>query len=146
MNFISEIQQFPIRIDIPVQWGDMDAANHVNNLNYLRWTESSRIEFFRKFDIGVACQKGIAPILAWQDCKYIFPLTFPDTAIIVSGVNEIGQDHFILESRVYSAVHERIAVISMQKMVAYDYQLLKKIELPQVWVDGLGKAKSEVAG
>ena len=31
-----------------VHWGDMDAAQHVNNLAYLRWAESARIELFEK--------------------------------------------------------------------------------------------------
>lgn len=141
MDFKSEIQQYPIRIEIPVQWGDMDSANHVNNLMYMRWTESSRIEFFQKFDVGVAFQSGIAPILAWQDCKYIFPITYPDTAVIVCSVKDIGEDYFVLESKVFSQTHQRIAAISAQRMVAYDYQTLKKAQLPKKWVEGLQSAR-----
>lgn len=36
MQLDSELKQFPVWIEIPVQWGDMDAAQHVNNLIYLR--------------------------------------------------------------------------------------------------------------
>lgn len=142
MDIQTEIQSFPIQISIPVQWGDMDAANHVNNVRYLRWAESSRISFFQKFDIGLAFQNGIAPILAWQDCKYIFPLSYPDTAIVTCGVSSMEEHQFFLESRVYSTVHNRIAAICQQRIMAYDYAQLAKTNIPQTWVEGLNRSQS----
>ena len=35
--------RFPVVIELPVQWGEMDAFGHVNNVVYLRWFESGRI-------------------------------------------------------------------------------------------------------
>ena len=144
MDFLKEINSSPIRIKIPVQWGDMDAANHVNNVRYMRWTESSRIAFFEKFKIGTSFQNGIAPILAWQDCKYILPLTFPDTAIITCNVIELLTDRFVMESKVYSSVHERLAAISNQRIMAYDYNLLKKAPLPMSWLNGIDQSLIDV--
>ena len=43
-----EISKAFASFEIPVQWGDMDAAQHVNNLSYLKWVESVRIEFLKK--------------------------------------------------------------------------------------------------
>ena len=133
MDILKEIESYPIRLDIPVQWGDMDSAHHVNNLRYMRWTESSRIEFFRKFNIGVAFQNGIAPILAWQDCKYIFPMTYPDTAIVTCKVSSVEEGQFFIESKIYSLLHQRIAAVSTQRMMAYDYSTLVKAKLPDEW-------------
>lgn len=140
MDILKEIESYPIRLDIPVQWGDMDSANHVNNLRYMRWTESSRIEFFRKFNIGVAFQNGVAPILAWQDCKYIFPLTYPDIAIITCKVSSIGEGQFFMESKIYSDEHQRIAAVSSQRIMAYDYATLAKAKLPDEWIDGIERS------
>lgn len=142
MDFQKEIDLFPVRLDIPVQWGDMDAAQHVNNIRYLCWTESSRIAFFEKFGMGVDFAAGVAPILAWHDFKYIFPLTYPDTAIITCGVTKEEANEFTLESRIYSKNHSRLAGISMQRIKAYDYQTLAKVDLPQSWVEGLNSAVS----
>ena len=141
MDIQSEIQSSPIQLTIPVQWGDMDAANHVNNVKYMRWTESSRIAFFQKYDIGVAFQNGIAPILAWHDCKYIFPLSYPDTAIITCGVHSVEEQQFFLKSKIYSTLHQRIAAISIQRMMAYDYSTLSKAKLPDSWIKGLEQSQ-----
>ena len=36
---------------IPVLWGDMDGFGHVNNIIYLKWCETARIELFRKIKL-----------------------------------------------------------------------------------------------
>ena len=35
------LADFPVLIAWPVQWGDMDAFQHVNNTVYFRWFESA---------------------------------------------------------------------------------------------------------
>ena len=34
---------YPVRIEVPVAWGEMDAFGHVNNVVYFRYFESARI-------------------------------------------------------------------------------------------------------
>ena len=37
---------------ISVQWGEMDAFNHVNNVMYIRWCETARISLFREISVS----------------------------------------------------------------------------------------------
>jgi len=131
-----EISSVPIQMEMPLLWGDMDSAQHVNNLVYMRWTETSRILLFDKIgDIDFSGQQGV--ILAWQDMKYIFPMTFPDTAIITAAVSEIKEDRFFITSKVYSTQHSRIAAVSSQSIVPYDYKKLSKVPLDNKWRQNL---------
>ena len=41
-------KNWPIKTEIPVLWGDNDSFGHVNNIIYLKWCETSRVELFRK--------------------------------------------------------------------------------------------------
>ncbi len=123
-----------VTIEIPVLWNDMDAAQHVNNLIYLKWCESSRIAYFESFGVDTDFQGGIGPILSYQDCKYIFPMTYPDMALISCSLHEMKSDRFILKSVVNSQKHERIAAISYQTIVPYDYKNLKKADVPKAWL------------
>lgn len=128
----AEITTAPITLSVPVLWGDMDSANHVNNLVYMRWTETARIQLFEKMmDISFKGDSG--PILGWHDCKYIFPMTYPDSALITMKVAQILKDRFMLEARVYSQKHIKLAAISMQSIIPYDYVGLTKIDLPEIW-------------
>ena len=44
------IRAYPVTIEFPIAWGDMDAFQHVNNVMYLRYFESARIAYFGKID------------------------------------------------------------------------------------------------
>jgi acyl-CoA thioester hydrolase len=133
-----ELKKYPVIIELPVQWGEMDVAAHVNNLVYMRWTESARIRYFEEMKMDISFSYGDAgPILGWQDCKYIFPMTYPDTAIIGVRTLEVNDVFLLMETAVFSEKHQRIAAISKQKIVPYSYKKLKKIEMPEAWKEGI---------
>ena len=72
------LREFPVVIEMPVRWGDMDAFNHVNNVVYLRYFESARIAYFERLGFGISiAEQGIGPILASTSCEFKFPLTYP---------------------------------------------------------------------
>jgi len=132
------LSDYTTTMEFTVHWGDMDAANHVNNLVYMKWTETARILYFEKVGINTSFRSGDAgPILGWQECKYIFPMTFPDTAIIGIKTTEILQDKFMMECSVFSKKHNRIAAISSQSIVPYSYQKSKKVAIPEIWIDNI---------
>ncbi len=133
-----EIQEMPVCMSIPVLWGDMDSASHVNNLVYLRWTESARIKLFGQF-METSFQGSLGLILGWHDCKYIFPMTYPDTAITTARIQEIKTDRFMIVSKVYSVRHSKISALSYQSMIPYDYVQLKKIPIPESRINKLSR-------
>lgn len=130
---IDNIPNGYVTLVLPVQWGNMDAAQHVNNTVYLRWMESARIEMFQKMHDGQLEFKKIVPILAWQDCKYIFPVTYPDQVIITLDIIELMEDRVLCEGKIYSKKHNRITAISKSLLMAYDTEKLKKHPFPQAW-------------
>lgn len=137
---MEQLENYKVVSKYPVQWGEMDAAKHVNNLIYLRWAESGRIAYFEAVKMNIAFDGShVGPILGWQDCKYIFPITFPDTAIVGTRVTEILPDRFIMEAAVFSEKHQRIAAISKQHIIPYDYGNLKKVPTPKEWLDAIHK-------
>jgi len=124
--------------EFEVLWGDLDAANHVNNLTYMKWTESARILYFNKIGIDTSFRSDEAgPILGWQDCKYIFPMIFPDKAIVGVKTTEILNDKFIMQCGVFSKTHNRIAAISSQSIVPYSYTTSKKADIPTHWIENI---------
>ena len=122
-----------ISIEIPVQWGDMDAIRHVNNTVYLRWVESARIAMFEKMNKGRADFGGIFPILAWQDCKYIFSVTFPDTVVISLDVVRLEPQKIHCEVKIHSKRYDKIASISKCQLVPFETQNQQKTTLPESW-------------
>ena len=52
---------------------------------------------------------GVGPILHSLQCRYKFPLTYPDTARVGVRVSEVGVDRFTVLFRILSARHQRVA-------------------------------------
>lgn len=118
--------KWPVQTTIPIQWGEMDAFNHVNNVVYIRWCETARIELFRKIwgDRGINMKEilegnGIGPILANFNVNYKIPISYPDNVIIQTRVAQIGNTSFNVEHQVFtekmgnSVVAEASSVVVM---------------------------------
>ncbi len=115
-----------ISTKISVQWGEMDAFNHVNNVVYIRWCETARIELFRNIwgDKGINMKEilegsGVGPILANFNINYKIPISYPDNVIIQTRVAHIGNSSFNVEHQVFtekmsnSVVAEASSVVVM---------------------------------
>lgn len=95
---------WPLKIEIKVAWGEMDAFQHVNNTVYLRWFESARIAFFEKVGMNtIAGQQGAGPILARATVDFLKPVTYPDTITVEARVESVGNTSFVMHYRASSA-------------------------------------------
>ena len=121
------ISAYPVVIEIPVAWGDMDAFQHVNNIMYFKYFESARISYFGKINFMKVMNKtGIGPILASTQCIYKIPLTYPDYVTVGAKVDTIEKERFIMKYAVISHRHEKIAALGEGVLVTFDYQNNKK--------------------
>ena len=122
---------YPVVIEIPVAWGDMDAFQHVNNIMYFKYFESARISYFEKINfMEVMNETGIGPILASTQCRYKIPLTYPDHVTVGAKVDTIEKERFIMKYVVVSHKHEKIAALGEGVLVTFDYQNNKKALIP----------------
>ena len=127
------LAQYPVIVESPVIWGDMDAYEHVNNTVYFRYFESARIAFFDQLKFkDVKDETGIGPILASTQCRFRIPLTYPDTVSIGARVTDVEGDRFTMHYRVVSHQHKKIAAEGEGLLIAYDYKALKKAALPEI--------------
>lgn len=127
------LEGYPVVIEIPVAWGEMDSLQHVNNIVYFRYFESARMAYFNELDIWKYMEEtGIGPILASTLCKFRIPLAFPDRVSVGAQVAEIEEDRFVMKYVVVSQEHQRIAAEGEGVIVSYNYREKKKAPLPQV--------------
>jgi acyl-CoA thioester hydrolase len=119
----AELQQHPVVLSWPVQWGDQDALGHVNNTIYFRWMESARIEYFRQAGLGhLMSNQGVGPILASIHCDFRRQLHFPDTILISASVSGIGRTSMKMVHRLYSTSQQVLAAEGSSVLVMFDYQ------------------------
>jgi acyl-CoA thioester hydrolase len=125
------VSDFPVAIEIPIAWGDMDAFQHVNNTVYLKHFESARISYFEKIDfIEVMNKTGIGPILASTQCRYKIPLTYPDHVTVAARVDTIEKDRFVMKYAAVSHKFRKIAAEGEGVLVTFDYKKNVKALIP----------------
>ena len=117
-------KNWPIETEIPVLWGDTDSFGHVNNIIYLKWCETSRVELFCKMwkienlDMeNILLDKGIGPILANFNSNYRIPIRYPDTINIKTRVSHIGNSSFGIEHQMYSKENNGKVVFDAESVV-----------------------------
>lgn len=126
---------YPVIVEIPVAWGEMDAMQHVNNAVYFRWFESARIAYFDRIRNRNPLENdGMGLILHSIQCRYRLPLTYPDTVSVAVRVTKVEADRFVMHSRIISHQHRKVAAESEAIMVSFNYRAQKKAPLPEATV------------
>lgn len=128
----NSIEMYPVVIEIPVAWGDMDAFQHVNNVAYFRYFESVRMAYYERLNIrDLRTRTGIGPILAATSCRFKTPLTYPDTVLVGVKVTKIEADRFMMEHRIVSTKHRKTAAEGSSVIAAFNYNENKKALVPE---------------
>jgi acyl-CoA thioester hydrolase len=126
------LRGFPIVIELPVQWGEMDAFGHVNNTVLFRYFESVRMAYFERCGfIDTYERDRIGAILHSTSCRFRRPLFCPDTALVGTRVPVVGQDRFDMEYRVASRTSGELVAEGTATIVCYDYTAGHKVPLPE---------------
>ena len=125
------LADFPVRVEIPVAWGDMDALGHVNNTVYFRYFETARISCFAELGLGQIEQSGgVGPILHSASCRFRIPLTHPDTVTVGARIGDVGEDRFVMLYRAVSHRHDAVAADGESLIVTFDYATGSKARVP----------------
>ena len=125
------LKDFTVVVDLNIEWGDMDALRHVNNIEYFKYFQAARIAYFEKIGSdGVWGEKRISSILASTQCKFIYPLAYPDSISVGVRVDSMADQYFIMKYAVVSHKHQRLAAIGDAKVVMFDYANNKKASIP----------------
>lgn len=126
-----ELAGFPVVVEMPVAWGDMDSFQHVNNTVYLRWFEDARIAYFRAIGWEVRGTDGaVGPILARTSCVFRLPVQYPDTVLIGARCDPPERDRFTMHYRVVSRQHDAVAADGDGRIISFHYGFNQKVPLP----------------
>ncbi|KAF2087170.1 hypothetical protein K490DRAFT_42796 [Saccharata proteae CBS 121410] len=137
-----------------VVWGEMGVGEkgHVNNVTYIRYAESARVNWSTNFAVldpkhktewsQICTPRGTGLILRSIRCDYKFPMTFPDRVSVYHKLQSEpteGMDFFKMDVVVVSELHRRAAARCVEDIVVYDYKKGKKAALPAFMLDQFGE-------
>lgn len=135
---------FPVSLEIPVAWGDMDAFGHVNNTIFFRYFESTRIAYFRGVEDSISNPLEFHPIVASTRCDYLFPVVFPDTLTGRARVSRLGNSSFTMEYELTSRAQGKVVAKGDATIVNIDPTSGKSQTLPQPLREAVEALESSV--
>jgi len=124
------LKDFPVKIEIPVAWGEMDAYGHVNNVVYFRYFESAQVRYFDLLGFNeVLKSRRLGALIHQISCTYMIPIVYPDTLQAGVMVSEIKKDSLSMEFFILS-LKNGLSAFGESEMVIYDFSTSKKIDIP----------------
>jgi len=123
-----------------IVWGDQDSFQHVNNVRYVRFFESSRIKWMTSFGeelggpqkaIDMIKGRGVSLILKSIAVQFRRPVTYPDTLLIGYQPSADAEDDptaLSVTGKAYSLGQQAFVATSNEVLVWYDYDKLKKCD------------------
>lgn len=121
------LEDYPIIFEQRVDWGDMDALGHVNNVVYYRYMENARIYFMDQLQL---IRSDINTVIASNQCKYLIPTVYPDLLKIGVRVEEIRNSGLRMSYLLYSTQQQRVVAIGEAVQVVLDKYTLNKTLIP----------------
>lgn len=106
---------------IEIDWSDIDAYQHVNNLAYFKYAQSARVALCAKAGIATSSatdKPGF--MLASSECQFKAPLSFPGTIKVKSRITEIGNTSFQISHQILDNAEAVVADLK-DTLVLFDF-------------------------
>ncbi|HEX7804017.1 MAG TPA: thioesterase family protein [Pseudoxanthomonas sp.] len=119
------------RVAISVRWGDMDAFNHVNNAQYLRYLEEARVQWLASIP-GMSLSGRITPVLVASNVNYRRAIEWPNEIAVELFIEKMGNSSVTMGHRMLSAADSTVLYSDGNVvMVWIDTQTGKSVPVPE---------------
>lgn len=75
--------------DIVLRWGDLDLLGHVNNVAYMTFFETARVELVREMGYADGSH-GLGSVVVQANVSYKQSATYPGTLKVVTSISRLG--------------------------------------------------------
>jgi acyl-CoA thioester hydrolase len=120
-----------MRFDLRIDWSELDAFGHVNNLEIMKYVQAARVNYLEKVGLmQMQSEKNIGPILASIHTQFLQPLFYPGNVIVISRVDYIKTSSFKIHHEIYNDKNE-LAAEAQDIIVFYNFNKNHKLPIPQ---------------
>jgi acyl-CoA thioester hydrolase len=88
--------------EFDVRWGELDAMNHVNNVVYFRYLETTRINWFKSQELMMK-SADTSPVLAAVSCNFRKPIHYPAKIRVTLKAHRASARRLVLDSTIVDA-------------------------------------------
>ena len=124
------MDQFPFKMELRIDWSEIDIFGHVNNLAILKYVQAGRVNYLEAVGLMQSqAEAGIGPILASMSCQFRKPIFYPGRVTVCSTVDQINNSSFRICHVIYNDNSE-IAAEAQDIIVLFDFAKQSKLNIP----------------
>ncbi|SDR98984.1 acyl-CoA thioesterase [Christiangramia echinicola] len=134
-----KISDFKLSLELRIDWGDLDMYEHVNNVSYMRYLQSGRVNFWEASGIHEFYRNSNqGTMLVSTKCDFKRSLNYPGKAVVKTKLDFIGNKSFGLKHLILDEKGE-ICAEGTDVVVCFDFDKNETFPVP----DWLRKKISE---
>ena len=127
------LQQYPIVVRLPIQWGDLDAYGHVNNVVYLRWFEAARAVYATRVGVEVLSRThGVGAMLTSLRWNFRRQLSYPGEVLVGVSVTRVSVGSVTVACGIADASTGVPVADGTCDVVMYDYAADRPVAVPDL--------------
>lgn len=124
------MNDFSMKLELRIDWSELDAFGHVNNLDIMKYVQTARVNYLEKIGLmQLQMEENTGPILASIQCQFKKPLFYPGQIIILSRVEYIKNTSFKIHHEIYNDKNE-LAAEAQDIIVFYNFTKNHKLVIP----------------
>ena len=96
-------ERFRFFTETPTRWGDCDHFGHINNVQFVRYFESGRLDYFQrllKLDTGPQVTSSL--IIADIHVSFLRQINHPCALVVGSRISRLGRSSFDFEAALFA--------------------------------------------
>ena len=100
-----DLSEYKLSVEIRIDWSELDIYKHVNNVMFMKYLQSGRVNFWEATGLAKSHQEtNRGPMLVSTHCDFRKSLYYPGKAIVKTKVaylknSSFGLDHVILNEK-----------------------------------------------
>jgi acyl-CoA thioester hydrolase len=119
------------KIDIRIDWSEIDLFGHVNNLAIMKYVQAARVNMLEDLKLmQLQAEEKKGPILASIECQFLKPLFYPGQVTVYSNIGAIKNSSFQIHHSIINEDNELTAK-AFDVIVFYDFIKNKKLQIYQ---------------
>ena len=84
------MNNFPVKLNLRLDWSEMDMFGHINNVAYFKYIQASRVNYWEQTILAKLFKNNnIGPILPSTGCQFKLPLFYPGNIIVQARIKAL---------------------------------------------------------
>ncbi|MFC5269178.1 acyl-CoA thioesterase [Adhaeribacter terreus] len=125
------MEYYPVKLDLRLDWSEMDLFGHVNNVSYFKYVQASRVNYWDAIGLTQLFKETkVGAILASTSCNFLKELHFPGNITVQVKLDFIKNTSFGLKHQILNK-HGEVAAEAKDVLVMFDFTKNEKVPIPE---------------